>query len=141
MLERWFGLDDPYERPTPQLSTRDWVVALGFLLFTVLTLELIRSFAFWPDPRPRWIEYLALVTGTLPLAWRRRYPLTVAAYLATHFVVAGTLVPELGYQVGMQIGYFFAVFCGVAWPCCSTLRSRRSRSGSDHGCTARACCR
>lgn len=115
MLERWFGLDDPYERPTPRLSTRDWVVALAFLLFTVLTLELIRSFAFWPDPQPRWVEYLALVTGTLPLVWRRRHPLTVAAYLATHFVVAGTLVPELGYQVGMQIGYFFAVFCGVAW--------------------------
>ncbi len=115
MLERFFGLDDPWERPRPALSRRDWLVALAFFAFTAVSLELIRSYADWTDAQPAPVAYAALVSGTLPLVWRRRHPLPVAVYSAVHFVLVGTFVPEIAYQQGMQLTYFFAVFVAVAW--------------------------
>lgn len=121
-LARFFGLDDPWVRPRPPLEPADWRLALTFLAFGALGLELIGSFADWSEfAREPWLRYLALVTGTLPLAFRRRYPLVVSAYAMGHFVFTGTQVPEIGYQLAMQLGYFFSIYSGVAW-----ARNRRA---------------
>lgn len=114
-LTRYFALDDPWERPTPPPSRGDWILGLSFLLVGALGLELFRSYVDVPDPKPVWAQYLALVTGTLPLVLRRRHPLPVAGYAALHLFVAGVTVPELAYQLTMQVAYFFAFYSGVAW--------------------------
>ena len=111
----FFGLDDPWQRPRPALVRSDWVVAAAIFVFAALGLELIRSYGLWDDAQPPWVAYTVLATIALPLAFRRRHPLVVAGYAAVHMVAAGMIVPELSFQIAMQIAYFYAVYCAVAW--------------------------
>lgn len=80
-----------------------------------LGLELIRSYGVWDDAQPAWVAYTALATIALPLVFRRRHPLLVAGYAALHMGAVGIMVPELSFQIAMQVAYFYAVYCAVAW--------------------------
>lgn len=111
----FFGLDDPWQRPRPALTRSDWIVAASFFVFAALGLELVRSYGLWTDAQPHWVAYTALATITIPLVFRRRHPLLVAGYAAVHMVVIGIAVPELSFQIAMQVAYFYAVYCAVAW--------------------------
>lgn len=89
---------------------------------SLFTLELARSAgAFTEVDVPWWVLYLVVSSGALALVWRRRYPVTVAVYLATHLFVTGLTMPEVMAQVSLQICYFVGLFSAMAWG-----RSRRT---------------
>lgn len=115
----WAGLDDDWERPRPPIERRDWVLVGVFIVSSLLGLELARSAGMLEGFRgrdlPVWGEWLVVASGPAILLWRRSRPLTVAVLCSLHMFAAGVLVPQLMVQTSLQITYFFAVFCGVAW--------------------------
>ncbi len=125
MLSRiadFFALEDDWSRPVPPVGRRDVVVGLVMEAVSLFTLELARSAgAFSEVDVPWWVLYLVVSSGALALVWRRRYPVTVAVYLATHLFVTGLTMPEVMAQVSLQICYFVGLFSAMAWG-----RSRRT---------------
>lgn len=115
----WFGVDSDWERvPADPARTRrvDTAVALALMLSGLLGIELIRSLDGLGDPPgPAFLPHLAVVAGTLPLVWRRRYPLVVAAVCSLHFLVVGLTLTAVAMTISMQVVYFLALFTGVAW--------------------------
>lgn len=75
----------------------DWPAAAG-----LLTLALVEA-AFGPVTSPRWQQALLSVAWTLPLAWRRRWPVAVLAGV----VAAGATI-ELVNSEGGLISYVLA---------------------------------
>jgi signal transduction histidine kinase len=118
-LLSWFGVDSDWERvPGDRARTfrTDAIVAAVLMLSGLLGIELLRSIdQLGTSPGPGWLPHALVVAGTVPLAWRRRYPVTVMAGLSLHFLVVGLTVPAVVVSVPMQVVYFFAIFTGVAW--------------------------
>ena len=121
-LTSFFALEDDWSRPVPPLGARDVATGLALELIGIATLELARSAGAFEDvAAPWWVIYLVMSAAAIPLVWRRRHPLTVAVYLATHMFVTGvTMAPVMG-QISLQICYFVGLFSAMAWG-----RSRRS---------------
>jgi signal transduction histidine kinase len=121
-LASFFALEDDWARPVPPLGASDVTTGLTLELIGVATLELARSAGAFEDvTEPWWVIYLVMSSAAIPLVWRRRYPLAVAVYLATHMFVTGvTMAPVMG-QISLQICYFVGLFSAMAWG-----RSRRS---------------
>ena len=71
--------------------------------------------------------HVAVLAGTVPLVWRRRWPLAVAAGLSLHFFVVGLTMPAVVASVPMQVVYFVAIFTGVAWARDRRPHDRRRR--------------
>ena len=118
----FFALEDEWSRPAPPVGRADVVTCLVLEVVGIVTLELARSAgAFEGDDTPWWVLFLVLSAGVSPLLWRRRYPLTVALYLAAHMFVTGVTIAALMAQVSLQICYFVGLFSAMAWG-----RSRRS---------------
>ncbi|MDN5790468.1 MAG: histidine kinase [Micrococcales bacterium] len=115
----WFGVDDGWERipaDPARAQRQDAALAFGFLVLGSLGVELMRSFdALGEPPGPSWTAHLYVLAGTVPLAWRRRWPLAVAGGLALHMLVTGLTAPGVMSSFPMQVVYFFALFTGVAW--------------------------
>ncbi len=125
--EAWFGVDVPWERvPADPARTRrvDTWVALGFLAAGSLGVELLRSIDALGTNHPDALAHLLVATGTVPLIWRRQWPLAITALLALHMFVTGLTMPVVMSSVPMQACYFFALFTGVAW-----ARDRRAMIG------------
>ncbi len=123
----FLALDDDWERPPPTRHHRrvDLGIAALFAALFVITLELVRAMGALEDlSQPVWLQYLALVPGAIPLIWRRRYPLVVAAVTQAHFVLVGVLTPQIAYQLTVQVFCFFGLYTGVAW-----ARNRRAMLG------------
>lgn len=114
-LSNWFGVDDRYVRPVAAVERADWVVVAVLVGFTTINLELNRPLGVWPIGTPIWAEYLVILTGALPTLWRRRYPVLVVGYCFVHFFLACNLVPEVGYILGYQAIFFFALYSAAAW--------------------------
>ena len=114
-LASWFGVDDDFERPIPPLQRADWLVVAVLFVFTTINKELNRPLGALPVGVPIWVEYVVIVTGVIPLAWRRRWPILVAGYSFIHFFVACIWVPEVGYLFGYQALCFFAIYSAAAW--------------------------
>ncbi|MGB8379659.1 MAG: histidine kinase [Dermatophilaceae bacterium] len=120
-VERFFAVDDIWVRPGPTAAERrsDVWLALGFWAVAAVGLELARSFGLL-DPahggptQPVLVQHFAVATGTIVLAWRRTYPLTIAAVSAAHMVGVGVAMPVISMQFTMQVAYFFALYSGVA---------------------------
>ncbi len=121
-LTSFFALEDDWSRPVPPLGASDVATGLALELIGIATLELARSAGAFEDvSAPWWVIYLVMSAAAIPLVWRRRYPLAVAVYLATHMFVTGvTMAPVMG-QISLQICYFVGLFSAMAWG-----RSRRS---------------
>ena len=95
---------------------RDAAIAVGFFVFAVVGLELTRAMGVLEGLTvPAWQQYVAVLAGTAPLAWRRRWPITVMVALMAHMFVAGVWVVSVMAQFPMQMLYFFALCSAVAW--------------------------
>ncbi|WP_240917670.1 sensor histidine kinase [Phycicoccus sp. HDW14] len=115
-LVRWFGVEDPWERPRPPVGRADVAWAVGIALFGLVALELVRSVGVLRETdAPWWVQWVAVLTGSALLVGRRRWPVTVAALAAVHMVVVGVTMPMVMGQFTMQVVYFVALMSGVAW--------------------------
>ncbi|WP_392543891.1 sensor histidine kinase [Oryzobacter telluris] len=113
---RWFGVDDPWERPAPPIGRSDVLLAVVIGVFGLFTLELVRSVGPLEDVGYPWgVQWLAVASGAALLVGRRRWPLTVAALAAGHMLVVGIAMPMVMGQFTMQVIYFVAIMSGVAW--------------------------
>lgn len=107
----------------PPLSTREMRVDLGLavlLALAALTTSLLylRTGIFDEHASP-WVWAISLALGTLPLAWRRRYPTYVAIAVAIGFFIAGQFaVPEM---LILNITLFLALYSVGAWESNRTL--------------------
>jgi len=121
-LGAFFAIEDDWSRPTPAVGRRDLLTGLAVEVVGIATLELARSAGALEDVgAPWWLIYLVLTAGVLPLVWRRRFPLTVAVYLAAHMFATGVTMPPVMGQLSLQICYFVGLFSAMAWG-----RSRRT---------------
>jgi signal transduction histidine kinase len=114
-LAGFFALDDDWARQGG-LERRDLVLGAVTVLVSSVLLELMRSVgAMTSVHEPLWLQYLAVVTGGVLVALRRRWPLAVAGLAAAHMFVVGVTMPAVMGQLSMQVIYFVAIFSGVAW--------------------------
>src|SRR6478735_8529064 len=83
----YFGVETDWERvpDDPARARRsDALLALAFCV-AALGVELLRSIDALGNVQGSWFwPHVAVVVGTVPLAWRRRWPLLVAALLSLH---------------------------------------------------------
>ncbi|MBR7744248.1 sensor histidine kinase [Phycicoccus sp. BSK3Z-2] len=113
---RWFGVDDPWERPRPAIGRADVLAALALETLGLVSLELVRSIGVLDDlTQPWWVQWIAVSTGAVLVLGRRRYPLVVASLAAAHMVVVGVSMPVVMGQMTLQAVYFVAILSGVAW--------------------------
>lgn len=112
-----FGVDDPWVRPRPPIERRDVVLALVVALVGLVSLELVRSFGSLDEHTSAspWIQRLAVLSGSLILLGRRRWPLIVALVMAGHMIAVGVTMPMVMSQFTLQAAYFIAFLSAVAW--------------------------
>ena len=112
-----FGVDDPWERPRPQIERRDVVLVAVVAIIGLVSLELVRSFGQldeYTDASP-WLQRLAVFSGAVMLIGRRRWPLIVAITMAAHMILVGITMPLVMGQFTLQAAYFVAFLSAVAW--------------------------
>ncbi len=115
-LAGWFGVDDPWQRPRPEIGRRDVVTAAAIGVFGLLSLELVRSVGVLEEvDQPWWVQWVAVLTGAALLVGRRRWPLVVAGAAALHMLLVGLTMPMVMGQVTLQVVYFVAFMSAVAW--------------------------
>ncbi|MDR7383157.1 sensor histidine kinase [Promicromonospora iranensis] len=114
----WFGVDSDWERVPAGRDAyrRDLLLGAGFAVLAAISVELGRSMGIFEEVRePLWLVYLLGVAGTVPLAWRRRYPLASLVLVYGFFLGLGLTIPEITVLMPMQVMYFVALFTAVAW--------------------------
>ncbi len=115
-LADFFALEDDWSRPVPRVGRRDVLTGAAAEAVGLVTLELARSAGAFEDvDAPWWAIYLVLTAAALALVLRRRFPLTVGLYLATHMFVTGVLMGPVMGQLSLQICYFLGLFSAMAW--------------------------
>ena len=127
--QRWLRVrpwknDDEWERPspTPEQLRRDVTGTAVVLLVSALTLETSRSMgALAGVDQPFWLQHLVMALMVLPLAVRRRFPVTVLLASSALFLGLSLYMPSLAVQIAFQGAYFAAIYSGVAW-----ARNRRA---------------
>ncbi|GAA4117293.1 histidine kinase [Knoellia locipacati] len=118
----FFAVDDDWERPAAPIERRDWLVGIGLSVVGVLFLELSRSVTdIHAGGQPRWVQWVAIVSGAMLVVWRRQHPVLVGVLAAAHMFLVGVTMPMVMAQVALQIVYFVAIFGAVAY-----ARHRRS---------------
>ena len=86
------------------------------LLLSAVALESIRGVgSMGAEDRPFWLQHLVMALMVLPLAVRRRFPVTVLLVSSVFFLVLGMYMPILSMQIAFQGAYFAAIYSGVAW--------------------------
>ena len=74
----FFAVDDDWERPTPPISRRDWLVGLSLTVGGILLLEMMRSVTeIQAGGQSRWVQWSAIASGALLMVWRRQHPILV----------------------------------------------------------------
>jgi len=112
----FFGADDPWERPRPPIGRQDVVLAAVVAVLGLASLELMRGVGALADVDFSWgVQWLAVVTGSVLLVGRRRWPLSVATLAATHMLLVGLSMPVVMGQITLQLVYFLAILSGVSW--------------------------
>ncbi|MFJ3402921.1 sensor histidine kinase [Promicromonospora sp. NPDC090134] len=132
-LADWFGVDADWERvPAGQKAyRRDLLLGAGFAVFAALSIELGLSMGLFEGiDLPMWLVYLLGVASTVPLAWRRRYPLISLVLVYAAWLGLGLTIPSATMLMPMQIMYFVAMFTAVAW-----ARDRRAMLIVVSACT------
>jgi signal transduction histidine kinase len=100
--------------PASASNLRNDAVLAGVLaLSSALSAMLYSSAGFYEKPAPIWVAALCIAGGSLPLAFRRRWPLVVAPAVAAAFVATQLLrVPEVLF---VNIELFIALYSAGAW--------------------------
>ncbi|HRA25064.1 MAG TPA: sensor histidine kinase, partial [Ornithinibacter sp.] len=112
----FFGVDDPWQRPRPQVSRSDVILALATAVLGLVSLELLRSMGLLETVKqPVWLQALATVSASALLTWRRRWPLSIAVAAAVHMFVVGVTMAPVMSQFTLQVVYFIAFYAAVAW--------------------------
>ncbi|TWP38165.1 sensor histidine kinase [Leekyejoonella antrihumi] len=113
----FFGIGDTWRRPLPEHWLRnDLIIAVGFLIFAALGIELSRStYQLTKTVQPIWLQYLPLVIGAAILVWRRRLPLTVMLLCGANMFITGITMSEVMLGVIVQFLYLYGFFSAVAW--------------------------
>ncbi|MEV0949933.1 histidine kinase [Promicromonospora sp. NPDC050249] len=114
----WFGVDADWERVPAGRDAyrRDLRLGAGFAVLAAVSIELGRSMGIFEDvTEPLWLVYLLGVVSTVPLAWRRRYPLVSLVLVYGSFLGIGLTIPAITVLMPMQVMYFVALFTAVAW--------------------------
>src|SRR5262245_60373078 len=86
----------PWRNPV----VRDWLVALSLLGVGLVDITTNAHSEQWPDPL--WGHYAFLVAGSLPLAFRRLWPATVAVLVMAAFTVWSTVMYPKGDQASFE---------------------------------------
>lgn len=114
----WFGVDSDWERVPAGRDAyrRDLLLGAGFAVLVAVSVELGRSMGLFGDTdEPVWLIILLGVVSTVPLAFRRRYPLVSLVLMYGFFLGLGLTMGGLTVLVPMQIMYFVALYSAVAW--------------------------
>jgi signal transduction histidine kinase len=109
------ALDDGWVRPRPSRREyrADAILALVVFALSLGSLELYSSAGFYRDPAPAWFCVLMVFLQSAPLAWRRRYPVSVLVVSAAVFMLMQILhVPEVIFS---NIAFFIAMYTVGAW--------------------------
>lgn len=118
-LNAWLNdpIDPLWERPTPtpRQVRNDVVGALVLGLLAVGVVALTKSMGMVLEGESTWRAYAAVAVMVVPLAMRRRFPLTVLLASSALFVVLSYLSPEASTQIAFQVSYFTALYAAVAW--------------------------
>lgn len=89
------------------------MLAVVVFVLSLGSLELYYSIGFYPDPAPVWLGVLMVLLQSAPLAWRRRYPVSVLVVSAAVFMAVQILnVPEVLFS---NIAFFIAMYTAGAW--------------------------
>lgn len=110
--------DEPdWQRPTPARHelARDVWLAVGVAAASVLSLALIESYIEVASDQPWWVGYLATVLMSVPLAFRRRFPVLGLLAATAVFVWTYYVVPHVNVQLFFQIAYFASLYSMIAW--------------------------
>lgn len=99
---------------TRQGLRSDAILAAALFVGALLSLMLYRvAGVYEDDAAPMWMSLIWAALITLPLAWRRRWPNTVAVIVSATFIAGGELrVPEL---LICNITLFMALYAVGAW--------------------------
>ena len=111
-------VSDDWERPAPtrEQLRRDVIGTAVVILIGAIALESSRGFgAMGGEDRPIWMQHLVLALMILPLALRRRFPVTVLLASSGLFMGLSMFMPALSSQIVFQGAYFAAIYAGVAW--------------------------
>ncbi|OLT44523.1 hypothetical protein BJF86_12200 [Serinicoccus sp. CNJ-927] len=123
-VERWFGVDEGWRRPTPGPQERraDLWWALLALVVIAIGEELTRSVGMLEEERGgAWAQYAGILSLVAMVAVRRRFPVAVALLGGTHMIVMSLVMPTTMSQLPVQMTYFLLIFSGMAW-----ARNRRA---------------
>ncbi|MHA6693568.1 sensor histidine kinase [Homoserinimonas sp. A520] len=108
-------MSEAWVRPRPDAASYrgDAIAATLVAAGTIVSLFLHDRVGYFDEPAPGWLSALAIAVLTVPLAFRRRYPATVAILVSIGFFVALQFsVPELLF---INIALFMAIYTLGAW--------------------------
>ena len=112
----FFALDSRWVRvPSADAARRDATIALVLFAISAVGLEMLRSGGGLRNDTPVWLEYLGIAAMAAPIAFRRRWPLSVAVVASLAFFLVGLRMPDIAMQLSVQGLYFFALFSAMAW--------------------------
>ncbi|MFC5336994.1 sensor histidine kinase [Leucobacter denitrificans] len=109
------AVNGSWVRPRPSAAELrvDLGLALALALAALTTSLLYMRTGIFDEYAAPWVWTISLALGTLPLAWRRRYPSYVAIAVAIGFFIAGQFgVPEI---LILNITLFLALYSVGAW--------------------------
>lgn len=117
-IDRWFGAEEPWERPRPSADERGHDLRLAVLaaLTVALGAETLRSLgAFAEEPHGTAWQYVGMLSLAALVPFRRSHPVVVTVLTGVHLLVLGLALPMTMSTLPMQMLYFFLIFSGVAW--------------------------
>lgn len=113
----WFGAHEDWERPRPAGYARsDIWLALFLAAAAALTMEVGRSLgALDGSSLAVWQQYGVLLSGFVPLAFRRRWPIPMAVLCQAHYFALSYIMVGIAAQPVMAGFWCVSLFTVVAW--------------------------